>query len=132
MFSIYSISFLCFSSTKLSSQFCLKDKTNKMHKCNIVYKYTCPVEDCRAEYIGETSRRLSERIVDHRGRDINSHIFRHVLTTNHPFNEDENFTVLGGQFRGHKKRKIAEALTIREKRPKLNKQEQSFPLKLFI
>jgi len=69
---------------KLSSYFNLKDATNKSHKHTIVYKYTCPGENCSTTYIGETGRRLSERVKDHQYRDKKSHILKHSESLDHP------------------------------------------------
>ena len=54
--------------TKLSSQFNIKDDTNKQHKHDLVYFSRCPSTNCTDTSIGETARRLSERAVDHAGR----------------------------------------------------------------
>ena len=53
--------------TKLSSQFNIKDDTNKHHKHDLVYFSRCPSTDCTDSYIGETARHLSERVMDHAG-----------------------------------------------------------------
>ena len=53
--------------TKLSSQFNIKDDTNKQQKS--------PSTDCTDSYIGETAKRLSERVMDHAGRDTKLHTF---------------------------------------------------------
>ena len=42
----------------------------------MVYYADCPNEKCRKNYIGESGRRISERIKDHNGRDRKSHILR--------------------------------------------------------
>ena len=31
------------------------------------------------DYVGETSRCISERIIDHNGRDVNSHLLKHHM-----------------------------------------------------
>ena len=49
--------------TKLSSQFNIKDDTNKQHKHDLVYFSRCPSTDCTDSYIGETARRLSEHVM---------------------------------------------------------------------
>ena len=59
--------------TKLSSQFNIKDNTNKQHKHDLVYFSRFPLTDCTDSYIGETARRLSERVMDHAGRE-QSHV----------------------------------------------------------
>ena len=74
---------IVFTCTKLSSQFNIKDDTNKQHKHDLVYFSRFPLTDCTDSYIGETARRLSERVMDHAGRDTKSHIVRHGLNSNH-------------------------------------------------
>ena len=39
--------------------------------------------NCTDSYIGETARRLSERVMDHAGRDTKLSIARHCLNSNH-------------------------------------------------
>ena len=56
------------TSTKLSSQFNIKDDTNKLHKHDLVYFSRCTSTNCTDSYIGETARLLSERVMDHAGR----------------------------------------------------------------
>ena len=60
--------------------FNIKDDTNKQHKHDFsisVYVSRCPSTDCTDSYTGEPARRLSERVVDHGGRDTKMHIVRH-------------------------------------------------------
>ena len=80
--------------TKLSSQFNIKDDTNKQHKHDLVYFSRCPSTDCTDSYIGETARRVSERVMDHAGRGTKSHIVRHGLTSNNETVNIENFKIL--------------------------------------
>ena len=42
----------------------------------------------------KTGRRLSERVMDHDGRDPKSHIRRHCLNSNHETVKTENFKIL--------------------------------------
>ena len=61
--------------TKLSSDFDIKDDTNKRYKHDSVYFSRCPSTTCADSYIGETARRLSERVVDHAGRVVKTRSF---------------------------------------------------------
>ena len=45
----------------------------------MVYYADYPNEKCRENYTGESGRRISERIKDHNGRDLKSHILRHSV-----------------------------------------------------
>ena len=96
---------------KLNSCFKIKDTVNFEHKHDLDYHGKCPANNCKDDYIGETGRRISERIMDHNGKD---------------------FVILSSGFRNNTvKRKISEALWIKDLRPTLNRQEKSIELKLF-
>ena len=98
--------------------------------CNLVYKIKCPQEHCLHSYIGETARRLEERILEHSGKDKNSSVFKHSLETGHDIITLEDTSILASNFGDYKKRKIAEALFIKNLKPTLNEQNQSIPLSL--
>ena len=51
---------IIFNGTHLSSRFNIKDRIPKVHKHNTVYLAKCP--GCGEKYVGETGRRLQERI----------------------------------------------------------------------
>ena len=120
-----------FTGSKLSSCFNIKGKTKFEHRNDVIYLETCPETTCNDNYIGEAKRRLFERVKDHNGRDFNSHLLKHALGNNQHVSE-KDFKISGNGFRGNnKKRKVAEALLIREIKPTLNIQDQSVPLQLF-
>ena len=115
----------------ISSCFNNKDNILKEHKHDTVYKFKCLENGCDATYIGESGRRLGERIVDHNGRDNKSHI-KHSIEQNHPIKTNDQFEMINSGFcLNYKKRKIAEALAIRHDKSNLNIQELSTPLILF-
>jgi len=120
---------IAYNATKLSSKFNVKDTTTHYH--NIVYKCVCPAENCDESYIGETERRITERIMDHNKRDKKSHVLSHSREESHPHVWIKDFKILGRNYKNNIKRKISESLYIKEQKPTLNKQEMSFPLKLF-
>ena len=74
---------------------------------------------CKNFYIGESGRRIEERVFDHAGRDRNSHVYKHG-----------NVTIINSNFSNYYKRKVLEAIYIKQKRPILNIQDTSVPLKL--
>ena len=90
----------------------------------------CPQPDCTSTYIGETARRLEERVKDHCGRDRNSHLLKHAIETGHPSTSLEDFKVVGQGFGNKWKRKLAEALLIKSRKPDLNIREKSVAIKL--
>ena len=64
--------------TKLSPQFNSKDDANKQHKHDLDFLVGNPFTAYTDSYIGETTRRLNERVVDHAGKDTKSHIVRNL------------------------------------------------------
>ena len=79
----------------------------------------------------EWYRRLEERIVDHAGRDENSHVVKHTLEKGHKEISMDNVTIISKNFNNYYKRKVSEALFIKSKKPFLNAKDNSVPLKLF-
>ena len=120
-----------YTGKRLSTCFKTKDETKFEHKHDLIYHVKCPTENCKEDYVGEVARRLGERIIDHAGRDTKSHMFKHGITQQHKEVTKSDFEIIGNHFSNNwYKRKIAEALLIKEKRPSLNVQEQSIDLKL--
>ena len=122
---------IAFTGTKLGSSFQVKDKTELKHNHDVIYYGKCPEDQCTEDYLGETGRRFKERVIDHAGRDKSSHLFKHSMETGHRSPNIDEYSIKGSSFRGIFKRRIAEAILIKELRPSLNKQEQSIELKLF-
>ena len=122
---------ISYKGKKLNSCFNIKDKTPLENKNDIIYYGECSGSSCNDKYIGETKRRLLERIKDHQGRDMNSHIYKHSIETGHEVRQ-KDFKIIGTNYKGNdKKRKVAEALLIKQFKPSLNKQEKSLELKLY-
>ena len=91
----------------------------------------CPDNECSKEYIGETARRLKERIIDHNKRDKRSHIYMHSNDNVHVRPWVDDYKVIGRNYQTKYKRKISEALFIRSSKPAINIQDKSFPLLLY-
>ena len=53
-----------FTGQKLSTQFNAKDRTKFEHKHDVIYFGKCPEQSCTDNYLGESARRISERIID--------------------------------------------------------------------
>ena len=54
---------------------------------------------------------MPERLIDHSGRDENSHISKHRIRKENPFPQYENFKIISSGFRNNnKKRRLSEAL----------------------
>ena len=121
---------LVYTGTKLSSNFQLKDKKKFGHKHDSVYYVKCP--ECQEDYIGEIGTRLHERICDHSGKNSKSYMLKLSLENDHKNVSFEDFRILWIGYNNSKvKRKISEALFIKELRPSLNTQETSLPLLLY-
>ena len=108
------------------------DQTKLEHKHVLTYLVKCPKNTCSETYLGETGRRLNERIMEHAGKDNKSHMLKHALQSGHPSVSPNDFRILQKGYNNSKvKRKISEALLIRKHRPSLNIHENSVPLELF-
>ena len=75
---------LVFTGTKLGTKFNIKDKTSKEHQHDLAYSVVCPDLNCNEGYNGEIGRQLIERVHKHSGKDVDSHVFKHSIETNHP------------------------------------------------
>ena len=112
-------------------KFPVKGKTDFQHKNNAVYHSKCLSQRCHENYIGETNRRIVERIQDHNNRDKNSHLLKHAHEKGHTHVWENDFKILGNNYQSNIKRKISESLYIRQLKPTLNAHEKSIPLHLF-
>ena len=112
-----------YQSKKLGTKFQLKDKTRFNHRNNLVYYSKCPNKTCNEDYVGETDRRNEERIMDHNKRDKNSHLLKHSREKNHQHVWENDFKVLGNNYRSNFKGKISEF--------SLNFKEKSIQLQLY-
>ena len=117
--------------TKISKYFRLKDKTEDRHISNFIYKRNCRNKKCKDDYIGETARRKEIRSGDHAGKDKKSHILQHSTKTKHPRARIEDFQILATNYPNRRKRRLCEAMFIRDEKPSLNKQKDSYKLTLF-
>ena len=68
---------------------------------------------------------------DKKDKDKNSHIFQHSSKTKHPRAKDEDFEILAVNYSNRRKRRLAEAMFIRDLKLTLNKQKESYKLNLF-
>ena len=117
--------------TKIEGKFNIKDKLEERHKSNFVYHHECKNKKCEDDYIGETGRRKEIRTGEHAGIDKESWVYKHAMKKKHPKAKNEDFKILGSNYDDRRKRKIAEALFIRDLKPSLNRQKDSYKLTLF-
>ena len=77
----------------------VKDKDESNDRQVAVYKIKCPC-DCQASYIDETGRDLDIRLTEHKqatkNGDVNNHIAKHHLHTNHRIDWDSAESVTLG------------------------------------
>ena len=105
---------LIFNTFKVSNYFSLKDKCCFALNSNIIYKFTCPVNN--SCYIGKTKRHLFSRVSEH--NKINSAIFDHRLTCSCTCNIN-NFSIID-RARYAFDLSIKECLHIKQSNPSLN------------
>ena len=89
------------------------------------------VEECKDDDVGETKRRIAERIKDHNSKDNSSHLLKHACENGHIHVWEKDFQTLGNNYQSNFKRKISEPLFIRQLKPTLSVNEKSVPLYLF-
>ena len=122
---------LVFTGCKFITGFQVKDKTKFEHNHNIVYHGSCPETDCPENYIWETARGILETVKDHTCTDIHWHIFKHIVESRHEVLVVIHYSIFGkGYWNNTKKRKISEALIIKDIKPTLNRPDESIALKL--
>ena len=121
-----------FTGSKCSTHFQIKDKKIFEHNHDAVFLGICPENNCSDNYAGESAHRISERIIDHNGRDQNFHLFEHGCCKNYLNTSKTDFKIISSGFsNNYYKQKIAKALLIKQIKPSLNVQEKSYELKLF-
>ena len=128
--------FVFTNSFSISSFFKSKDSIPTGLVSNIIYEFTCL--SCKARYIGETTRNLTHRIREHKGRSIRTNkqlanpsfsaVRSHSLTHDHPFS-DNDFNILH-RVDTYTDIKTAEAIHIKHLKPELNHQNTSTHLHL--
>ena len=128
----YIVPKVVFTGSKLSSTFHVKDRIIFSYNYDIIYYGNCPENSWSDNYVAETTIRILEKVLDHTRKDINSHLYKHSVETGHQTLEISDYRIIANGYGNNwNKRKIAEALLIKELKPTLNKQDKSIPLKLF-
>ena len=120
-----------YKATRLGSRFNLKDKIAFENQHNVVYHGDCPNKKCVSNYVGQTKCRMEKRGGRHAETDKQSHLFKHAKKTKHRKIRCVDFRIIGKGYRSDFTRKISESLHIKELKPDLNVQKDSYKLKLF-
>ena len=106
-----------FKSTKRSSSFNVKDKIDFKHNHNLIYHTKYSERTCIDDYVGQSARRIIERIKDHNARDHTSHVLKHNIEKSHKNVNTIDFKITDKNFHYNKRKsKIAEALSIEHAR----------------
>ena len=120
-----------YQSKKLGSKFLVTDKIDFQHQNNIVNYGKCPNPNCKDDYIGETDRRVIERVIYHNKQDKKFHMLKQLCDNLHTHVWEDDFKLLRNNYQSNIKRKISESFFIRQLKPSLNKQDKSIPLDLY-
>ena len=106
---------ITYTGRKLGTKFQIKDLTKNQHEHDLIYYSKCPEPNCDKDYLGETGRRIIERAADHSGKDKQSHLLKHALTSNHPVVDLKDLKIIDKNYHGNKyKRKISEAFYLKQ------------------
>jgi hypothetical protein len=100
-----------------------KDKTPVPSKCGATHQLEC--QDCDAKHIGETERKIQKRLNEHMTDTNKSAAGAHVRQQKHRFNI-ENAKVPARESKHHR-RKIREAVEIRQHQPRPNQDQGREP-----
>ena len=83
------------------------------HKYDYIYFGKCPEHNCTGTYLGVSAGRISDRIIDHAGRDQNPHRFRYFVVNDHHNASYDDFEIIGSGYRNNAfKRKAAERVQL--------------------
>ena len=70
---------MVFSSFRIKNLVSIKDFVPQLLRSSLIYIFNC--EKCNSVNAGETSRHLSTRVHEHLYSDKNSHIFKHLKSS---------------------------------------------------
>ena len=128
------------SSRRLASCFVFKDKIPKSLVSGVIYKYTCP--ECNLSYIGSTKRYWEKRLEEHRhvsaltGKPLTGvQIFapmQHLRSGSCMVKiTRDDFTFIGREANPYVLQ-VKESIFISTLKPRLNNNQTSVPLHLFM
>jgi hypothetical protein len=97
-----------------------KDPTPDTQKCGVVYEIAC--NDCADKYIGETAQAYGTRLKEHlRKTGSHSAVAEHITNKGHTANEQDS--KVGAREDKFWRRKIHEAIVIRDTCQKMNRDQ---------
>ena len=123
---------LVFTTCKIGDYFSAKDAVPKMLVSNVIYKFDCA--SCSASYVGETERHYFRRMQEHLGLikgAAPTAVTKHLAASANckANNFASSFSLIDNEASMHKRR-IMEALYIRDLDPIINRQVKSYKLNL--
>ena len=92
-----------FKSTKLSSCFNVKVKIDFEHNHDLIYHTKCPEPTYIDDYMGESARRIIERIKDHNDRDHTPHVLKHSIEKSNKNVKTIDFEIIDKIFHNNKR-----------------------------
>jgi len=69
-------------------------------------------------------------VKDHNGRDIHSLMFQHAEDHDHEHVRIEDFAIIGSGYQNSYKRKVSEAIFIKQLKPEINQKHKNLPVYL--
>ena len=110
----------------------MKDVTKFKNNHGIIFQGRCPKIGSNNHYLGETGCRILQGELDHAENDQNSRLFKLPKKSGHPVLDMNNYKIFKKGYRNNvRKRKVVEALLIKEVKPTLNNEDNSVEIKLF-
>ena len=70
-----------FTGSKLSLKFKTKNKTIFNYNHDVIYYGNCPENGCPKNYVRKAARRISHRVLNHTGKDIDSCLYKYTTET---------------------------------------------------
>ena len=95
-----------------------------------MYHSVCNNDNCNDDYIGEIASHLKERVKDHNGRDKSFHLVKHSIESGHDAVCHGKFRILDKGYNNTFKRKVAEAILIKNQCSRKISQIGTFQLTL--
>ena len=84
LYSTHIVTKIAYVGNNLSTCFRVKDFTKSKHNHDIIYQGKYTEIGCNDHYLAENGHRILERVLDHAGRDQNSHLFKLSIESGHP------------------------------------------------
>ena len=84
---------------KLSNLLEIKDRTKFAYQYDVKYERNSQEDNCTDNYITQTTRRISGRIVEHNGRGQTFSLLKHSCSKHHQNAGTTDFKILSSDFK---------------------------------